>query len=120
MKRFIHQEILDRDLDTFQPAFALFGKISAVKCLEAEAWPVYLLVTADFARTVHASENQHLDSFLLEFRGNDCLNSRRGSPIHYEIAGIACRLYIIHTSRLQYVTPHAPTPTILAGHNNDF
>ena len=57
---------------------------------------------------------------VLEFRGNDCLNSRRGSPIHYEIAGIACRLYIIHTSRFQYVTPYAPTPTILAGHSDDF
>ena len=29
-----------------------------------KTWPVHLLVTADFARTVHASENQYLDSFL--------------------------------------------------------
>ena len=64
VKRFVHQGILDRDSDAFQPAFALFGKTSAIECLEAEAWPVHLLVTADFARTVHASENQHLDSFL--------------------------------------------------------
>ena len=64
VKRFVHQGILDRDSDAFQPAFALFGKTSAIECLEAETWPVHLLVTADFARTVHASENQHLDSFL--------------------------------------------------------
>ncbi len=73
VKRFVHQGILDRDSDAFQPAFELFGKTSAMECLEVEAWPAHLLVTADFARTVHASGNQHLDSFL--------------RPVHWVVGG---------------------------------
>ena len=64
VKRFVHQEILDRCSDAFQPAFELFGNTSAIECLEKETWPVHLLITADFAQTVHASGNQLLDSFL--------------------------------------------------------
>ncbi|KAI4260741.1 MAG: hypothetical protein LQ352_000133 [Teloschistes flavicans] len=64
VKRFVHQGFLDRDSNAFQPAFELLRNTSASECLEVEMWPVHLLVTADFARTVHASENQHLDSFL--------------------------------------------------------
>ena len=33
-------------------------------CLEVGAWPVHLLVTVDFARTVHPLGNHDLDSFL--------------------------------------------------------
>ena len=73
VKRFVHQGILDRDSDAFQPAFELFGNTSAMECLEVEAWPVHLLITADFARTVHASGNQHLDSFL--------------RPVHWVVSG---------------------------------
>ncbi len=64
VKRFVQQGILDRDSDAFQPAFEIFTNTSAIEYLEVEAWPAQLLVTADFARTVHASGNQHLDSFL--------------------------------------------------------
>jgi len=64
VKRFVHQGILDRFSDAFQPAFELFGNTSAIECLEKETWPVHLLITADFAQTVHASGNQLLDSFL--------------------------------------------------------
>ena len=64
MERFIHQGILDHDLDAFQPAFELFGNTSAVECLEVKAWPVHLLVSADFAWMVYTSGNQHLDSYL--------------------------------------------------------
>ncbi len=64
VKRFVDQGILDRDSNAFQSAFELFENTSAIECLEMETWPVHLLVTADFARTVHASEKQHLDSFL--------------------------------------------------------
>ena len=64
VKRFVHQGILDRDSAAFQPAFELFSSTSAMGYLEVEAWPVHLLVTADFARTVHPSGNDDLDSFL--------------------------------------------------------
>ncbi len=61
---FVNQGILDRDSHAFQPAFEVFSSTSAVECLEVEAWPVDLLVTTDFARTVHASENYGMNSFL--------------------------------------------------------
>ena len=64
VKSFVHHGILDRDSDAFQPAF---------ECLETEAWPGHLLVTADFARTVDASPNQQLDSFL--------------RPVHWVVSG---------------------------------
>ena len=64
VKRFVYQGILDHCSDAFQPAFELFGNTSAIECLEKETWPVHLLITADFAQTVHASGNQLLDSFL--------------------------------------------------------
>lgn len=64
VKRFVRHGILDRCSDAFQPAFKLFGNTTAVEFLEVDAWPVHLLVTTDFARTVQASENQQLDSFL--------------------------------------------------------
>ena len=64
VRSFVRHGILDRDSDAFQPAFELFGNTSAMECLETEAWLGHLLVTADFARTVHASANQQLDSFL--------------------------------------------------------
>lgn len=73
VKRFVHQGILDRDSDAFQPAFELFSNTSAMECLEVEAWSVHLLVTADFARTVHATGHQHLDSFL--------------RPVHWVVSG---------------------------------
>jgi len=61
---FVNQGILDRDSHAFQPAFEVFSSTSAVECLEVEAWPVDLLVTTDFARTVHASGNYGMNSFL--------------------------------------------------------
>jgi hypothetical protein len=64
VKRFVQQGILDRYSDAFQPAFELFGNTSAIEGLEVDAWPVHLLVTGDFARAVHASENQRLDAYL--------------------------------------------------------
>ena len=64
VKRFVQQGVLDRYSDAFQPAFEIFNNTSAIECLEVGPWPVHLLVTADFARTVCTSENQHLDSFL--------------------------------------------------------
>jgi len=64
VKRFVQQGVLDRYSDAFQPAFEIFNNTSAIECLEVGSWPVHLLVTADFARTVCTSENQHLDSFL--------------------------------------------------------
>lgn len=64
VERFVHQGILDRDSNAFQSAFELFHNTSANECLEVGSWPTHLLVTTDFAQTVHASGNQHLDSFL--------------------------------------------------------
>jgi len=61
---FVNQGILDRDSHAFQPAFEIFSSTSAMECLEVEAWPTYLLVTTDFARTIHASGNYGMDSFL--------------------------------------------------------
>ena len=45
----------------------------AMGCLEVEAWPVHLLVTVDFARTVHPLETRDLDSFL--------------RPVHWIVSG---------------------------------
>lgn len=73
VKRFVVQGVLDRDSDAFQPAFELFSGTSAMGCLEVEAWPAHLLVTADFARTVHTSGNHDLDSFL--------------RPVHWVVSG---------------------------------
>lgn len=73
VKRFVHQGILDRYSDAFQPAFELFGNTSAMEYLEIRTWPANLLVTADFARTVRVSEDQHLDSFL--------------RPVHWVLSG---------------------------------
>lgn len=64
VKLFIQQGVLDRCSDAFQPAFELFGNTSAKEYLEVGIWPVHLLITADFARTVQAPEKQLLDSFL--------------------------------------------------------
>jgi len=64
VKSFVQWGILDRGSHAFQPAFEVFSSTSAVGCLEVVAWPVDLLVTTDFARTVHALGNQDLDSFL--------------------------------------------------------
>ena len=64
VKRFVQQGILERNSHGFQPAFELFSSTSAMECFEMQAWPGDLLVTADFARTVHASGKHHLDSFL--------------------------------------------------------
>lgn len=58
VKRFVHQGTLNRNSPAFQPAFQLFRNTTAKGCLEIKAWPVDLLVTTDFARTVHASGNQ--------------------------------------------------------------
>ena len=64
VKRFVDHGILNRLSNAFQPAFELFRNTNAIECLEVEAWPAHLLVTADFAQTVESSENQRLDSFL--------------------------------------------------------
>lgn len=64
LKRFVLGGKLDRDSGAFKPAFELFRDTSANESLEVEKWPEHLLVTADFARTVHAAKRQHLDSFL--------------------------------------------------------
>ena len=73
VKRFVHQGILDRDSDAFQPAFELFSSTSAMGCLEVGAWPVHLLITVDFARTVHPLGTRDLDSFL--------------RPVHWIVSG---------------------------------
>lgn len=64
LKIFVCQGILHRSSDAFKPAFQVFGSTTAKECLEAKAWPLDLLVTTDFSRTVQASENQPLDLFL--------------------------------------------------------
>ena len=64
LERFVCQSILDHDSDAFYPAFELFKKTSAAKCLERNTWSSNLLVTVDFARTVQVPKNQFLDSFL--------------------------------------------------------
>lgn len=64
LRLFIGQGILHRSSEAFKPAFQLFGKTTAKDFLEAKAWPTHLLVTADFSRSVQASENQPLDFFL--------------------------------------------------------
>lgn len=61
---FAQQGILNRNSDAFQPAFELFDKTSASKCLDLKKWPVQFLITADFARTVQATGDQDLDAFL--------------------------------------------------------
>ena len=73
VKIFVRHGILNRSSTAFQPAFELFGNTSAIECLETEAWLGHLLVTADFARTVDASPNQQLDSFL--------------RPVHWVVSG---------------------------------
>lgn len=60
---FIRQGTLNRLSKAFQPAFESLKKTSAFTHFESNAWPHRLLVTKDFARTVHA-KNQLLDSFL--------------------------------------------------------
>jgi len=64
VKSFVQWGILDRGSHAFQPAFEVFSSTSAVGCLEVIAWPMDLLITIDFARTVHALRNQDLNSFL--------------------------------------------------------
>ena len=64
LEHFVHYGILDHHSDAFQPAFELFNSTSAVECIEKSTWSSNLLVTADFARTVQASKDQFLDSFL--------------------------------------------------------
>ena len=73
VKCFVHQGVLDRDSDGFQPAFELFSSTSAMGYLEVQAWPADLLVTTDFARTVHASGKHDLDLFL--------------RPVHWIVSG---------------------------------
>lgn len=70
---FVRQGILHRDSDAFRPAFELFGSTSAMQHFEAEAWPVQLLVTADFAQTIRPSGMYDLDSFL--------------RPVHWVVTG---------------------------------
>ena len=60
---FICQGTLNRLSKAFQPAFESLENTSAFTHFESNAWPNRLLVTNDFAHTVHA-ENQLLDSFL--------------------------------------------------------
>jgi hypothetical protein len=57
VKRFVHQRILDRCSDAFQPAFELFDNTSVIECLEKKTWPMHLLITTDFAQTIRASGN---------------------------------------------------------------
>ena len=64
VKKFVRQGVLNRSSDAFQPAFEVFSSTSAMEYFEVEAWPVHLLVTADFARTVHVTGNHGMDSFL--------------------------------------------------------
>ena len=73
VERFVLQGSLNRSSDAFQPAFELFSGTSAMGCLEVKAWPAHLLVTADFARTVHTSGNHDLDLFL--------------RPVHWIVSG---------------------------------
>lgn len=64
VRKFICEGILRRDSDAFQPAFELFNNTSARACLGSSGFPRHLLVTKDFAQTVRAAPDQHLDSFL--------------------------------------------------------
>ncbi|PQE15350.1 very large low complexity protein [Rutstroemia sp. NJR-2017a WRK4] len=64
VRRLIADGVLDRFSDAFQPAFKTLGNTTAHAHYEATAWPDDLLVTADFAKTVCASDEQFLDSFL--------------------------------------------------------
>ena len=64
VKHFIHNGVLDRHSDAFQPAFELFKRTSAVEFFEKGKWPSHLLVTTDFSRTVQTSSDQFLDSYL--------------------------------------------------------
>ena len=64
VEHFVRKGVLDRKSDAFRPAFELFGNTSAADYFDVEKWPGQLLVTIDFAQTVHAPANQHLDSFL--------------------------------------------------------
>lgn len=73
LKRFVRHGILDRHSDAFQPGFELFNKTSGIECIEKNTWSSNFLITVDFARTVEASENQFLDSFL--------------RPVHWLVSG---------------------------------
>ena len=64
VKQFIQTGILDRSSAAFQPAFGVLEQTSVGKHFEKDAWPTHLLVTRDFARTIEASRDHHLDEFL--------------------------------------------------------
>ena len=64
VKRFVHEGILDRNSTAFQPAFGILETTSAGNHFEKNAWSKHLVVTRDFARTIEASGEQHLDEYL--------------------------------------------------------
>ena len=96
MKCFVQQGILDRESDGFPPAFGLFNSTSAIGCLKVQVWPADLLVTTDFARTIHATRKHDLDLFL--------------RPVHW-IASSKNRS-VVHCVILSPFEVHALLPSI--------
>ena len=111
MRRFVHYRILDRDSEAFQPGFKIFCNTSAIKCLEGKTWPEDLLVTADFARTGHSSEKQHLNSFL---RPVHWVASRKnGNAVNYVVLSPYKAHALLPSIRQQkMVTLHVYSPRV--------
>lgn len=63
VKNFLTSGTLNLRSDAFKPAFDTLRLTSAAPSLEGNAWPKGVLVTADFARTVEASEQHPLDLY---------------------------------------------------------
>ncbi|OBT59878.1 hypothetical protein VE03_10484 [Pseudogymnoascus sp. 23342-1-I1] len=66
VQRLVTHGVLDLTSDAFQPAFLTLRHTTAFKSCETTAWPDDLLVTTDFAQTVHtqALRDGVIDSFL--------------------------------------------------------
>ncbi|KAI9679782.1 MAG: hypothetical protein M1817_004796 [Caeruleum heppii] len=64
IRQLVKSGVLNRQSAAFQPAFGVLSRTSAREGLEPGVWPNELVVTADFARTVQATEEQLLDLFL--------------------------------------------------------
>ena len=105
MKYFVQQDILDRESDGFQPAFEHFNSTSAIECLKVQAWPADLLVTTDFARTLHATGKHDLDLFL---RPVHWIASSRNRNVVYCVELSPFEVHVLLPSIRQYkaVTLH--------------
>ncbi|CAG8973653.1 hypothetical protein HYALB_00002219 [Hymenoscyphus albidus] len=67
----------------FLPAFSTLHNTTANAYYESTAWPRDLLVTADFANTVRATDGQDLDSFLRPVHW--IIRCKRGSVVNYVV-----------------------------------